>query len=48
MMNKYIVIPLTYTVNTIVEEMDPVAPGPQDLSVLTIQEEHRSTPLWDV
>ncbi|XP_057548094.1 serine/threonine-protein phosphatase 7 long form homolog [Amaranthus tricolor] len=35
------------TVNTVVEEMDTTAPGSQDLSVLTMQQEHRSTPLWD-
>ena len=35
------------TINTVVQKMDPTAPGPQDPSVLTMQEEHRSTPLWD-
>ena len=36
------------TVNIVVQKMDPAAPGPQDPSVLTMKEEHRSTPLWDV
>ena len=27
--------------------MDPVAPGLSDLSILTLQEDHRSTLLWD-
>ncbi|XP_057544263.1 serine/threonine-protein phosphatase 7 long form homolog isoform X2 [Amaranthus tricolor] len=31
----------------LVKEMDPAAPGPQDPSVLTMQQEHRSTPFWD-
>ena len=48
MIHNYIIGILTkITVNTVVEEMDTTAPGSQDLSVLTMQQEHRSTPLWD-
>ena len=35
------------TANAVVQEMDPAAPGPQDSNVLTMQQEHISTPLWD-
>ena len=48
MIHNYIIVILTkVTANTVVKEMDPAAPGPLDLSVLTMQHEHRSTPLWD-
>ena len=30
-----------------VVEMDPTAPGPHDLSVLHMQDTHRSSLLWD-
>ena len=48
MIHNYIIVILTkVTANTVVKEMDPAAPGPLDTSVLTIQQEHRSTTLWD-
>ena len=48
MIHNYIIVILTkVTTNIVVQEMDPAAPGPQDPSVLAMQEEHRSTPLWD-
>ena len=44
--HNYIIGILTkITANTIVDEMDPAVPGPQDPSVLTMQQKHRSTPL---
>ena len=48
MKHNYIIVILTkVTANTVVKEMDLAAPRPQDPSVLTMQQEHRSTPLWD-
>ena len=48
MIHNYIIVILTkVTVNIVVQEMDPAALGPQDSSVLTMQEGHRSTLLWD-
>ena len=48
MIHNHIIIILTKAnSNNVVEEMDPAAPGPLDPSVLTMQHEHRSTPLWD-
>ena len=46
MIHNYIIVILTkVTANAIVQEMDLAAPEPQDSSVLTMQQEHRSTPL---
>ena len=42
-----IIILTKVTVNAVIQEMDPAASGPQDPTVLTMQEENRSTPLWD-
>ena len=48
MIHNYIIVILTKaSANTAVEEMDPAASGPLDPSVLTMQHEHMSTPLWD-
>ena len=48
MIHNYIIGILTkITAKTVVEKMDPAAPRPQDPSVLTMQQKHWSTPLWD-
>ena len=48
MIHNYIIVILTKdTANTVVKEMDSAAPGIHDPSVLTMQQEHGSTPLWD-